>query len=167
MGCGKTKAGKQLASLIRRPFADSDQVFESTWKMSISDFFRKEGESRFRELESALLKEICPKGDAVVALGGGTPCFHDNMAWIREHGCSVYLRMNELALLQRICCSRHARPLMDSLTSEEKLDRICEQLAEREPHYLQADLIWPGINLSIPALWEKLQPILLEKEQQA
>lgn len=164
MGCGKSKTGRRLASHIQRPFLDLDSLFESSAGMRIDDFFARYSEAEFRRMEAELLRKTADGTDTVVSLGGGTPCFGDNMEWIRSHGFSVYLKMNELSLLQRLCSSPKKRPLLAGLSADGMLERICSQLPQRETFYLQADLVYSGINVDIPALWERMRPALEKKQ---
>ena len=80
MGSGKSMLGKSLASSTGFLFADLDKVIETDAGKSISEIFKNDGEEPFRVLEhEALLKIINTLKDAVIAVGGGTPCFFDHM----------------------------------------------------------------------------------------
>lgn len=164
MGCGKSKTGRRLAAHARLPFTDLDQLFETRTGTQIDDFFSRYSEADFRRIEAELLHETATNTDTVISLGGGTPCFGDNMEWIQKHGFSVYLKMNELSLLQRLCSSPKKRPLLAGLSADEMLERICKQLTQRETFYLQADLLYSGINVDIPSLWDKIQQALPLKQ---
>ena len=100
MGCGKTRAGRRLAAHSQRPFTDLDTLFEKRLGTSIPEYFRQHSEESFRQEERQMLHETAGLDNNIIALGGGTPCFEDNIDWIKSHGISVYLKMNELALCQ-------------------------------------------------------------------
>jgi shikimate kinase len=157
MGCGKTKTGRRLAAHAGCPFTDLDNLFESRFGITIQDYFNRHPEEAFRKEERLLLHETAALEGHIIALGGGTPCFEDNMDWIKRHGVSVYLEMNELMLFQRLRCSHKIRPLLAGLDDDQLLDHICRQLPQRERYYRQADVAWPGLNVEIPPLWQRLQ----------
>ena len=156
MGCGKNKIAKRLAAHTRRDFVDLDCRFENKYG-NISDFFKQNGENAFRQAEQELLHESAQLTDSVIALGGGTPCFEDNMDWLLHHGFTVYLKMNELALLQRLRLAQKKRPLLENLSEGELLNFIGEQLMQRSPYYERAHLRYPGINVKTEDLWQQIQ----------
>ena len=83
MASGKSTFGKELAKDKGLPFLDLDESVESREGRSISEIFAKEGEEYFRKREREILHEICNEADEfVLATGGGTPCFFDNMDYI-------------------------------------------------------------------------------------
>ena len=164
MGCGKSKIGRRLASHIQHPFLDLDTLIETRVGMPIDDFFARYTETEFRHIEAELLRETAGNNNSIISLGGGTPCFENNMQWIKSHGFSIYLKMNELSLLQRLCSSPKKRPLLAGLNADEMLEHICNQLSERELFYLQADLVYSGINVNIDALWENIRQTLNQKQ---
>ena len=88
MGCGKTTLGKKLAARLQYPFIDLDEVLEQQVGMKITQYFKEHGETRFRELESSVLKGAEYPENAIVSTGGGLPCFFDN----RQHFNSNYSR---------------------------------------------------------------------------
>ena len=163
MGCGKTRTGRRLAAPAGWPFADLDTLFETRFGTTIHDYFNRHSEEDFRQEECHLLHDTAGLERHIIALGGGTPCYGDNMAWINKHGISVYLKMDALALFHRLSHSNKIRPLIAGLDADRLLDRIGTQLPQREPYYMQADLTWPGLNVEIPPLWQQLQTILQTK----
>ena len=144
MGSGKSSLGRRLAKKLGYPFVDIDQVIENLSGMSIPDIFLRFGESHFRELEQQALRLTVNHHKAVIATGGGTPCFFDNMQFINEHGVSVYLRMSPVSLAYRLKHAQIPRPLIEQLKGEDLLRFIEEKLKEREPLYLQARCIIKG-----------------------
>lgn len=141
MGCGKSFTGKRLASRLGYKFYDIDTLFEEKYHFTISDFFNQFGEDAFRKLERDLLQSTVDYNNTVISTGGGTPCFFDNMNFIKEQGISVYLKMPPEKILARLSQSKRPRPLVKSLQGEELLDKIRNLLKEREVYYLQADII--------------------------
>ena len=90
MGVGKTSLGKKLANKLKVPFLDTDDLLEEKVGMSIAEYFSNKGEEAFRKLEKELLTHYDFK-NAVVATGGGLPCFDDNIEVMNEIGTTVYL----------------------------------------------------------------------------
>ena len=85
MGCGKTTIGQRLAALLGRDFYDLDQVIESQYGASISTIFKEKGTVYFRKLEAKVLGDLLEhQTDVVVATGGGTPVYGDNMSLINN-----------------------------------------------------------------------------------
>ena len=70
-GSGKSTVGRQLARRLDLSFADSDHVVEQRIGCPIRDFFEREGESAFRDLEEAVIRDLVQKEVGVVATGGG------------------------------------------------------------------------------------------------
>ncbi|RMG66648.1 MAG: shikimate kinase, partial [Bacteroidetes bacterium] len=73
-----------------------------------------------------------------IACGGGTPCFGDNMAHLRRHGHTIYLRPDTDELIARLRRDRRHRPLLRDIPEPWLDDHIRQMLAGREPFYQQA-----------------------------
>jgi shikimate kinase len=149
MGSGKSTLGKRLAKKLDYPFSDIDQEVEALAGMSISDIFLRFGESRFRQLEQEVLHQTVHLHKVVIATGGGTPCFCENMAFINAHGVSVYLRMSSASLASRLEHAQKQRPLVENYAGEKLLRYIEEKLQQREPFYLQSKCIIKGETVKV------------------
>ena len=156
MGSGKTTAGLKLAVKMGYAFADLDVMIENKFKITINKFFTKYGEPAFRKIEREMLIETFSYTNTVIATGGGTPCFADNMEIINKNGISVYIKIPEKALFQRLLNSKKKRPLLMGKTDEEILDYIKHQLIVREPFYLKSCLTAEGIDMDIQQLIESI-----------
>jgi shikimate kinase len=139
MASGKTRMGQELSALTGYPFIDTDELFEERYKISILDFFERYNEDSFRKIEKDLLLETLKYKDAIIATGGGTPCFYHNMEIIKRNGISIYLKLDLIPLVDRLLVIRKKRPLLKNKTTIELESFIRTQLAEREPFYSQAD----------------------------
>jgi shikimate kinase len=144
MGCGKSSLGKRLARRLGYAFYDTDQEIERETGKKIGELFREEGEAAFRERERQMLRMTADLERVVVATGGGTPCFFDNMDFIRAHGVSVYLRMSVTSLVHRLENARTKRPLLQDFQGEALFTEISERLADREQWYLKAHCVIKG-----------------------
>jgi shikimate kinase len=156
MGCGKTEAGQKLASVLGWNFLDLDELIEQRYKRSIEDIFLLSGEKIFRQYESDILHNIDIKGDTVISVGGGAPCFHGNMDFMKRKGKVVYLRMTPSQLKMRLMADKKQRPLLKGL-KEPDLEKFIEmRLKDRELFYMEAGLIVDGYDPDIKVLAERL-----------
>ena len=148
MGSGKTTMAKKLAKKINVSFFDLDHEIEKQENLSIPQLFEQKGEDYFRKVEKAILKKtINKKDDFVLSVGGGTPCFFDNMAYINTVGTSIYLKYNAGILTSRLMNATTPRPLIKNLNKEELKLFVSHKLAERELFYKQSKLVVEGNNL--------------------
>lgn len=144
MGCGKTTIGQRLAALLGRDFYDLDQVIESHYGASISTIFKEKGTVYFRKLEAKVLGDLLEhQTDVVVATGGGTPVYGDNMSLIndaKKNRC-VYLKVDNEVLIQRLWKQRQHRPLIASISAINDLEEfVRKHLFERTFTYEMAQL---------------------------
>ena len=157
MGAGKSTIGKRLASRLSIPFVDIDDAFERKYRYSIPRFFDQFGEDRFRDLEHHCMKEnINENDDAVISTGGGTPCYHNNMGLMQNHGLTVYLKMHPKSLAHRLTQARRLRPVIMDIKNNNMQEFVETQLSERELFYDQANVIVKGENLDLEELLRHL-----------
>src|SRR3990167_8924111 len=102
MGSGKSSCGEKLAQELNIHFTDLDTELEKKTGLSVAELFTQKGEPWFREQEHSLLRQVSERDDQVIACGGGTPCFYDNMEFMNSHGITVYLKMSVKGLLERL-----------------------------------------------------------------
>jgi shikimate kinase len=130
-GSGKSTVGRQLARRLALPFFDSDQVIEQRLGCSIREFFEREGEERFRELEASVLDELTSGENCVVSTGGGSVLRSENRERLHQRGSVVYLRSTPEEVFRRLRHDRH-RPL---LQVPDPLQRLKDLYAVRDPLY--------------------------------
>jgi shikimate kinase len=159
MGSGKSTIGKKLAGRLGLEHIDLDWYFEEAYKISVHNFFSKYDESAFRLIEHQLVKKTSSLNNCVISTGGGTPCFHGNMDIINRNGISVYVRMRPEALFNRLKNSRRTRPRISHLSDEELVNRITDDLKEREKFYRMAQLDVTGEDIDVDALAEKIRAV--------
>lgn len=147
MCSGKTTFGRALAQKTGLEFIDLDEFIEKKEGKSIAEIFRNSGENGFREIERRNLLEVLGKKNCIIACGGGTPCFFDNIDKINESGISVFLSVSMEKLLSRLIEGHEKRPLVANKTKEEIEEIISRQLETRNPFYNQAKIHWSGERL--------------------
>lgn len=156
MGCGKSTIGIALAKRMGFDFLDLDKYIEKKEAKSIQQIFEKQGELFFRKKEKIALLEVCKKNNIVIATGGGTPCFFENMQIIKAKGKSIYLKMEEEELKERLVNQQTQRPLISNKSDEELQNFINSTLLEREEFYNQAGFIVNGKNINSKAILKLL-----------
>ena len=141
-GAGKSTVGRKLADKLNMTFIDLDLYIEEKYHSAVPLLFQKYGEPAFRTLEYAALQEVLSSENAVIAVGGGTPCYGDAMAQINEKSRSIYLQLTESQIVDHLFHSKKKRPLTNHLSEAELCEYVRKTLTIREPYYLQAQEIW-------------------------
>ncbi|MDG1953640.1 MAG: shikimate kinase [Polaribacter sp.] len=141
MGSGKSTIGKYVSDKINITFIDLDTYIEEKENMSISNIFSSKGEIYFRKQEGVYLKEILDSElNYVLALGGGTPCYGNNMQEIINSGSkSIYLKGSIPFLAERLKIGKYRRPLIANLNDEQLVEYIGKHLFERAPFYEESN----------------------------
>ena len=138
MGSGKTYWAQRLSALLQIDWIDLDQQIEKACEMSIKEIFATESEDYFRSKERDTLRQLGSVDKLVIACGGGTPCFHDNMDWMNENGITIWLQPDIDELVIRLQRGKHKRPLISHLGDNELKAFVAHKLKEREPFYSKA-----------------------------
>ncbi|MCO6496159.1 MAG: shikimate kinase [Chitinophagaceae bacterium] len=154
MGSGKSHWGRIWAGKNQLTFLDLDSEIEKEFGMKVVDIFEKHGEDKFRELEKEHLRKTGERKGLLVSCGGGTPCFFENMEWMKQNGTVVYLKASEHYLLDRVMEETAERPLLKEVNAAELLFFIQKKLKERAPVYEEADLILDAESLEEKSLEE-------------
>ena len=142
MGSGKSTIGRRLATALGAGFQDLDTIIEKTEGQSISTIFSTKGEDYFREIESQHLKSISASEQVkVIAVGGGTPCFFDNMDWMNAHGMTFFLNPSIDILYKRLQSETAHRPILSGKTEDSLRQFMIEKLDARLHHYRKAQFI--------------------------
>ena len=141
MGAGKTTIGKTLAKQLGVPFYDLDWYIETRMRKKVKQIFDERGEEGFRIIEKNMLHEAAEFENLVLACGGGTPCFFDNMEYMVGQGDVVYLRGTPEVLFRHLKMGKGVRPLLLGKNDEELLEYIRENVRKREEFYKKANHI--------------------------
>ncbi|GGE07159.1 shikimate kinase [Psychroflexus salis] len=163
MSSGKSSVGKLLAKQMQYDFIDLDHYISENEGMPISEIFNLKGELYFRKKEKEYLEKILRSStttNLVLSLGGGTPCYYNNMRLILEQTGinSVYLKVNIETLLQRLWKEKEHRPLIAHYKDKEGLEEfIRKHLFERQFYYLKAQHVIDVSKLSFNQIVENIQ----------
>ena len=157
MCAGKTTVGKALAKALHRTFYDLDWYVEERFHKKVSRIFAEDGEAAFRDLERRMLHEAAEFENTVLACGGGTPCFFDNMDYMNRVATTCYLKASPETILQHLSISRGERPLLTGKSPEELREYITGQLNERAPYYERAQHI---IDINVLDSFNKINHIV-------
>lgn len=147
MACGKTTFGRALAKRLGRSFFDLDFFIEQRFRTTVSQLFNTRGEEAFRQIEANMLREAGQFEGAVIACGGGTPCFCGNAEWMKQNGTVVWLDTDPAVITARLIKCRDRRPLMASLPDDRIAAAVKEGIDARRLWYRQADIRFPGNKL--------------------
>jgi len=140
MGSGKTHWGKRWSQAYQIPFVDLDDAIEAAEGKTIPDIFATHGEQYFRDIETKILRDLSQKKNIIIACGGGTPCFHDNMKWMNDHGITIYVTAPAEVIMKRVMVQQDKRPLLKDMNPIELLAYIEQTIEKREPYYSQAKI---------------------------
>jgi shikimate kinase len=148
MGSGKSGLGAKLARRLQYEFRDLDALITEREGRAVTEIFAESGEAYFRKAETEVLHGTGTYERTLIALGGGTPCFGQNMDWISRNGWSIYLRIPVDTLLGRLRKRKDSRPLLASLNDDDMRAYIERTLEQRRPYYERADVILDAENLT-------------------
>lgn len=137
MGSGKTCIGVLLAKLLNMSFVDTDEQIIKSEKTSINQIFAQKGETYFREIETATLKNILNFNNQIISTGGGIIKSDENLSLLKEKSVVFYLKASPDILFERIKNNKE-RPLLNVENMKDKIKTI---LQERISQYEKAQYI--------------------------
>ncbi|MDH5368004.1 MAG: shikimate kinase [Cyclobacteriaceae bacterium] len=145
-GSGKSTLGSELASKMSLPFIDLDQAIEEKTALTIQQIFEDQGEPYFRKIESETLHEVLTlNSDIVLATGGGTPCYFDNMELMNNSGKTIFLDVPIDKIAERLANSDlETRPLFKGLLKAQLLQKLNKQLEIRKQYFQKAKYTFSG-----------------------
>ena len=135
MGCGKSTVAKELAAKLSRQYVEMDMLLIERLGMSIAEYFAKEGEDSFRQVETLLLKELANQEMLVVSTGGGIVENRCNRRVMEGSGTVLFLDASLNECIKRVGKegAKH-RPLWQD---KKKLKKLFES---RTSLYAEADI---------------------------
>jgi shikimate kinase len=151
MASGKSTIGKEISKKLDMNFIDLDVYISEQEKRSISEIFKTKGEIYFRKIEHTYLKELLNnEADFVLSLGGGTPCYANNMELIQSSKAkSIYIQASIPTLVARLLKEKDTRPLVADLENEQITEFVAKHLFERRFFYEQAAILLNTENKSV------------------
>lgn len=157
MGAGKTYWGRLVSEKLHIPFFDLDEQIVSHEGKPITEIFAEHGEEYMRLLEKDILHIITESHENfVMACGGGTPCFYNNIDYMNKSGTTIWLNSSIDVLYHRLVKEKQQRPLLKHLSNEQLKGFIIKKFSDRKIFYEQADIILEEDPLKIESLVEKI-----------
>jgi shikimate kinase len=135
MGSGKTTLARSVSVRSGIPFIDTDELIARNHPNGIKGIFNAFGEDYFRELEQRTLRETTSMQPAIVATGGGSPAYFENMEWMNANGTTIYLKCRPGILFHRLAKEKRERPLLAELSDLELMEQINTLLKGRLKFY--------------------------------
>lgn len=173
MGCGKSTMGRALSAVMNLELIDLDHYIEARYHRTVREIFEEKGEEEFRKIERNMLHEVAEFENVIVACGGGTPCYFDNIDYMNEKGMTVFLNASMEALKRRLSTpkSKNKRPIIANKSNDELEQFIKVALEKRMTYYSKADLVFDSsyledgvqIHDSVQALSKKIQESLISR----
>ncbi len=157
MGSGKTHWGRQLSQKLNVPFFDLDEQIISHEGKAINEIFAQQGEEYFRLLEKDTLHIITESHESfVMACGGGTPCYFNNIEYMNQAGTTVWINTAIETLFERLIAEKDKRPLIRELDEEQLRSFIGKKYSDRRMYYEQADVVMDEEPVQLDSLIEKV-----------
>lgn len=142
MGSGKTHWGRLLSEKLGIPFFDLDEEIVGQAGKPITEIFATAGEEQFRVMESDILHQLSESNDRfIMACGGGTPCYFNNIDYMNQAGTSVWINTPLETLFSRLVNQKSKRPLIRDLSDDQLRGFISKKFSDRRMYYEQAELV--------------------------
>jgi len=162
MASGKSTIGRKISKKLDMKFIDLDDYISKREKSSISEIFKVKGEIYFRRIESFYLSEILNSKDSIIlSLGGGTPCYSNNMELIlNSEASSIYIKARIKTLVARLTSEKNKRPLVAELENDKLTEFVAKHLFERRFFYEQASITVITEDKSIEEITTEIRILL-------
>ncbi|AXG70861.1 shikimate kinase [Kordia sp. SMS9] len=165
MASGKSAVSKLLGTALEIPVLDLDEYIETKEGKTIPEIFETKGEIYFRMKEHLYLKEVLEMQQPIIlSLGGGTPCYANNMQLIHEYTKQTfYLQTSILEIINRVKDEKAKRPLIRAISDEDLPEFIGKHLFERNIFYQQATHCVLTDTKTIEAVVEEIRKIVIKQ----
>jgi len=161
MGSGKSVIGTILADKLGILYTDLDCFIEEKEQLSIAEIFETKGEIYFRKIEATYLEELLNQSnDAIISLGGGTPCYGNNIRLIEKKAISFYLNATINTIYERLKGETSKRPLIATVGEENLKEYIAKHLFERTVFYEKANHTILVNNKSMLKIVDEIRQLL-------
>ncbi len=169
-GTGKTSIGQRLATTLRRPFFDTDQLIEQQIGEPIPQYVGRLGWEAFRDIEHQVICQVARLYDVVISPGGGALTYARNVRVLKPGGIIILLAADPLRLAKRLERSHLRPPLTDEPDLEAEMRALWRQ---REPLYrgvcdvvlrvdAETDDVEADLDTKVSTLLVMLRPFLGE-----
>ncbi len=138
MGSGKNYWADYLSNHLNIPVYHLDDEIEKAEQKTIADVFKDNGEAYFRNKESFILKSFSDKEPFMLSVGGGTPCFNDNMDWMNANGITIWIDEALETIKQRLIKEKSHRPLIANIPDDKMLSFLKDMRDKRSNFYSRA-----------------------------
>ncbi|MDH3004489.1 MAG: shikimate kinase [Candidatus Shikimatogenerans sp. JK-2022] len=165
MGSGKTFIGSLLSSLIKYKHYDLDNIIEKLYNMSIMLIYYLFGEKNFRLIEKKILNIFLKynNNNFILSVGGGTPCFYNNIKIMNYKGITFYLKTNYKILYKRLYKDKN-RPLLKNYKKKKLYNLIKKKIKKRNKYYKKAKYIINTNKLNYIEIIEYIKNIILKNK---
>ncbi len=138
-------------------FFDLDEQVTEHAGMSIPEIFEADGEEQFRLLEKEVLHILTESHDNfVMACGGGSPCYFNNIEYMNQSGTTVWINVPLDTLFERLVKEKEKRPLIRELSDEQLKGFIAKKFSDRRIYYEQARLAVEETPVQLEVLIDKI-----------
>ena len=138
MGSGKSYWADKLSGLINIPSFHLDDAIENSEQKIIAEIFSEKGEDYFRQKETEVLKSFSDKKNFILSVGGGTPCFNNNMDWMNENGVTIWIDESITVIEKRLIKEKSHRPLIANIPDENLYAFLFDMREKRSVFYAKA-----------------------------
>ncbi len=138
MGSGKSFWADKLGSILNVPAFHLDDEIEKSEQKTIAKIFDEKGEDYFRQKETEILKSFSNKKKFILSVGGGTPCFNNNMRWMNENGITIWIDEPIEVIKNRLQKEKSHRPLIANIPDENLFAFLFDMREKRNLFYAKA-----------------------------
>ena len=136
---GKSFWAEAIHQATGIPYLDLDKNIEEIYNLSIAEIFDIYGENEFRNIESNALKSIGSNEYLIVATGGGTACFNNNMEWMMANGICIWLDEDLSIIAKRLLLKKVQLPLWKNIKDNEIQIQLTDLYQKRKTYYQRAN----------------------------